>query len=254
MLRKCHRLLFREVERQNAVLKSLNVSGNAGITALALRNNPALEVLNASATALTDIDLAANTALTDLNLSECAGITVIDLAANTALVELNVLSTALTSLDVTNNSSIITLDYTYGIRIISGFNIGHPIVANGDNGVVFFVSETGMTTKVVSLDEKSGQTFDQARQWVREKGNHWTLPNIDDLTAIYNNKKTLNSTLSTIGGIQFNEGNYWSSETYTWTNSSGRLYYYVYLLSFSNGKRISYTYDYNEYVRAIKML
>ena len=54
-----------------------------------------------------------------------------------------------------------------------------------------------------------------------------TLPTLDQLKTMYNNKSSLNSLLSTNGGTKLTENWYWSSTYYNYGN-----HYYV---SMSNG-------------------
>ena len=247
--------------RSNVALKSLNLSGNSGITALALDKNLALENLDASGTALTDIDLSANTALKDLNLSGCSSMSIIDLAANTALTTLNLSGTSLTTLDVSKNTSLKDLDITN-----TPFKSSVPIGYNLMIGVVF--SNSGSTVKIVSTDEAS-KTWDyygtttsatstsdgvantnkipnsSAAKWCRKKGSAWYLPAKDELSAIYNNKANLNTTLSSIGGTQLT-GYYWSS------TEDGKNY--AYGISLSNGNFYSSSKDRSYNVRAVRVL
>ena len=64
-----------------------------------------------------------------------------------------------------------------------------------------------------------------------------TLPTIDQLKSIYNNKSTINLLLSTNGGTKMTEDRYWSSTAY------GDTKYYAYL-DMSNGHEDGYGYSY----------
>ncbi len=233
--------------RKNTALKTLNVSGNSGITALALGYNTTLETLDASSTALSDIDLSKNVAIKTLKLS----------------------STPLALLDVSNNTSLTSLDYKEGLKITTDFSIGRYIKANGVSGVTFYVS--GTVTKIVSVDETS-TTWDylntttgatsatdgaantdkiasgsSAAKWCRAKGAEWYLPAKSELATIYNNKSTLNKTLSAIGGTQLSSEYYWSS-----TENDSK---YVYFIDFNNEtKYIAYRKDLSISVRAVRAL
>ncbi len=256
--------------RSNTVLKILNVSDNTGISALALRYNTSLEDLNASNTALTDIDLSENLGIKTLNLSGCVGMNIIDLVANTALTDLNVSSTSLSTLDVSANTSLeslnvsstslttldvsknasltdlnISANASLSTLILSGtscFHVGQYVETSGGKGVVYDIS--GSRPKVVSIDQTSA-TWSGAKSWCSSKGSGWYLPASGELRTIYNNKSTLNSTLSSVGGTQLGTGYYWSS-----TESS---YNSAYSINFSNG---SYSGNKNNTysVRAVRAL
>ncbi len=70
-----------------------------------------------------------------------------------------------------------------------------------------------------------------------------TLPTLDQLKTMYNNKSSLNSLLSTNGGTKLTEGWYWASTT----GSDGGQYD----VNMSNGD-VDYTYGgSNRYVRPV---
>ena len=110
----------------------------------------------------------------------------------------------------------------------------------GDLGIVFYVSDS--TIKIVSVKETSA-TWYNAKTWCSSYGTGWYLPTKSELLEIYNNKSTINSTLSANGYTTLGTGYYWSSTEY---NSS-----YAYLLNFSNGHSDYYDKDGTSYVRAI---
>jgi len=261
--------------RKNTVLKDLNVSGNSGITALALGYNTALETLDASSTALSDIDLSKNTALKTLSLNSCSAMSIIDLSANTALQTLKLSSTPLATLDVSNNTSLTTLDVNgcpiNSLKISGTLSclVGQYVIASGVKGVIFSASSSvvkimsttqtattwdyyGTTTGATSTTDGAANTDkiasgSSAAKWCRAIGATWYLPAKSELATIYNNKSTLNKTLSAIGGTTLGTSYYWSSTE----NGSNNYAYYVY---FSGGS-VSYSHKYNSLdVRAVRAL
>ena len=251
--------------RKNTVLKTLNVSGNAGITALALGYNHILEDLNAANTGLTDIDLSDNLVIKTLNLSGCAGIHGINIIANTALVDLNVSGTSITSLDVSNTpitslnvngASLESLTITGALNCL----LGQYVVASGIKGVIFYANDV---VKILSIDETSkiwgrdgatntnillstGGSYDAA-EWCRNKGESWYLPAVDEAKDIIKNCSILNDTLSSIGGIQLKTSSpYWTSTE----KGTASVYYY----RINGGTGSSYTKGNNYSVRAIRAL
>ena len=70
------------------------------------------------------------------------------------------------------------------------------------------------TTDGVANTNKIASNSDAAK-WCRAKGSAWYLPAKNELSAVYNNKAMLNTTLSSIGGTQLGTGYYWSSTEYS---------------------------------------
>ena len=265
--------------RKNTALKTLNVSGNAGITALALGYNSQLETLKAGNTGLTDIDLSDNLVVKTLDLSGCTGMHIIDLAVNTALENLNVSATSLATLDVSNNTSLVTLDVSNDTSLATliyddctinaaGLQVGAYVNVANNAGVVFYSS--GSTVKIVSTDEAS-ETWDYygtttgatsttdgvantnriaansaAAKWCRAKGAAWYLPATEELSAVYNNKAKLNTTLSSVGGTQLGTGDYWSSTEYNRNFACS--------INFSDGSGGGNGKDHSYSVRAVRAL
>ena len=186
-----------EKERISYLLKTFDVDGDGQPDDM-----DKVTELNVSGFELSDIDdvLAAMPALKILNCSN-NNLTSIDLSHNIAL----------ETLDVSNNSSLAALDYKEGVTITTGFAAGRYINVNGDAGVIF--NAYGTTTKIVSIDETEA-TWSNGKSWCTSKGSAWYMPNRPELQAIYNNKSTLNTTLSSIGGTQFGTSYYWSSSDF----------------------------------------
>ncbi len=233
-------------------LKYLDVSGNAGITALALDYNTALETLDASSTGISAIDLGKNTALKTLFLS----------------------STPLVTLDVSHNTSLATLDVNgcsiNSLKISETLNclVGQYVIASGVNGVIFSASSSvvkimsttetsaewgyhGTTTGATSATDGAANTDkiasgSAAAKWCRSLGAEWYIPVISELSTIYSNKSELNTTLAAIGGTQLGTNYYWSSTEY----SSN----YAYYIGFDNGSVYYYLKSNSRYVRAVRTL
>ncbi len=175
--------------------------------------------------------LAAMTALKTLNCSN-NNLTSIDLSHNTAL----------ESLDVSNNVSLAALDVSKTVKLTvskgqkpSIYKIGQYVSIDGNTGIVYQTSSPaivstdesskpwdyyGTSTGATSSDDGVANTDkiasgSSAAKWCRDKGSEWYLPALNELKVIYNNKSTLNATLSSIGGTQFGTGNYQSSTEHT---------------------------------------
>ena len=159
------------------------------------------EINSEEAQAVTAIDCSGKNVASLVGIEHFSNLETLDCSNNTSL----------TTLDVSGNTSLTTLDYDEGLKITSGFEVGRYIQANGVKGVAFNIS--GTTTKIMSIDETYAKWAD-AKTWCSNKGYGWYLPSKDELLEIYNNKSTLNATLSTISGAtQLGTGLYWSSTT-----------------------------------------
>ena len=109
----------------------------------------------------------------------------------------------------------------------------------------------GTTTGATSTTDGAANTDkiasgSAAAKWCRAIGATWYLPARSELGTIYNNKSTLNKTLSAIGGTTLGTGYYWSSTEYT----SDDAYY----ISFSNGSVDDDNKGNSYYVRAVRAL
>ena len=114
------------------------------------------------------------------------------------------------------------------------------------NGKVVGVRATGMGFYVAlrDLGEMNWyKAIDQCSSYVFCGSLKGTLPTKDQLLTLYNNKSRVNSLLSTNGGTQLTNSNYWSS-TFTGHND----FYIVYMVTgnASNGSLAS-----NHYVRPV---
>ncbi len=187
--------------------------------------------------------------VTEIDCSSATGIASLDgLKYFTSLRTLDVSGTAITSLDVTANplldtlkmenvASLTSLTCPRGVKVKTNFAVGRQLNVNGSGGVVWSVSSDGFTTKLVSLDKKSKITWADAKTWCESKGVFWILPSNNELKLIKKNKDAISSALSAAGGSTFMTNSsydeYWSSETYTTTNSYGNTLTMVKCTSFN---------------------
>ena len=112
------------------------------------------------------------------------------------------------------------------------------VVAVKAPGMNFYVAMKDLGTMNWNSATSSSQNYSFCGNF---KG---TLPTLNQLKTIYNNKFSLNGLLSTNGGIKLTEDYYWSSQAFT-TN----LYYYI--VDMSNGNKRDYRYNSNAYVRPV---
>ena len=110
------------------------------------------------------------------------------------------------------------------------------------------MQETGY---VISLKETSA-SWSGARSWCSSYGDgKWYLPTEDQLKDIYNQKSTLNNTLSTCGGTTLGTSYYWSStEYYNDYGNSNRAC----AVSFSSGSSSNSDKWNTDQVRAVRAL
>ena len=64
-------------------------------------------------------------------------------------------------------------------------------------GVVFEVSEDGLTGKIVAfVDAEKKLLWNEAKAWCKELGEGWRLPSVDEATVLYNALSVVNNTLA----------------------------------------------------------
>lgn len=216
--------------RKNTALKTLNVSGNAGITALALGYNTALGYLNASGSALTDIDLSSNLLLEALDVSKTDIVSLINVHGP-ILSSLTCDEVPIAS-GLTRLGSFITIDGQAGVVIYKNEEYV-KIISQDDISLAFgsWVAGLSMTDGMANtnvLIEKGVDNYPAAK-WCTNKGAAWYLPAIDELSEInqdilYLTAETMSSTLeSTMSNAD---------------SSGGRSYYYsIYFFTSQNGPR-----------------
>ena len=118
------------------------------------------------------------------------------------------------------------------------YPVGSLLTIDGAKGVVFDLGDT--VTKIVSVTETKAN-WSGAKTWCSNYGTGWYLPAIDELTMIYYNKSTIDSTLSANGYTTFGGEWYWSS---TMANNPVRL-------DFSSGNSNDYYNSGTYSVRAV---
>ncbi len=269
---------------QNTLLKVLDISDTA-IEMIDLKSADSLVDLNISNTSVAKLDVSnhsqleriniVNAPLTELNISGTK-LSALDVSTNTVLISLNVLETAISELNVSHNTSLAILEVskTVKLRVSTGlkasiYQVGQYVSIDGVTGIVY---ET-LTPAIVSTDETSTTwgyygTFmechsttdgaantdkiasgSSAAKWCRAKGSKWYLPAKSELATIYNNKSTLNETLSAIGGTTLYQKYYWSSTEFANTAAYSISFYDGHVLSDYG----SYKND-SKYVRAVRAI
>ena len=120
------------------------------------------------------------------------------------------------------------------------YPIGTLVTKNGATGVVFYTTDSQV--KIVSVAQTSA-SWDDAKTWCSSYGEGWYLPTMDELKLIYNNKSTINSTLTANGYEIFGIDYYWSSSEVDVS--------YAYRISFSNGESTRNSKYFTSPVRAV---
>jgi hypothetical protein len=136
-------------------------------------------------------------------------------------------------------------EYVFGLDgFVKHYKVGSYYNVDGKKGVVFEVSEDGLSGKIISLTEPSYQLdWDEACYWCASLGNGWYLPTKDELLTIYENLDKLNATLERRDVEKIGNYYYWSSTEY---NADRAWLVNVYDgITFYNGK------NGRSYVRAV---
>ena len=232
----------------NTKIQTFDCQGLSKLTTLNISNCKELTSLDCSNCALQYLDVNNNTSLQKLNVADNL-LLVLDIHTNTALTQLechtNPNLTTLTCGSVFANATnrFIAADKSLNILTINGeripYRVGDLIKDGSCWGVVFSGSSV---TKIVSVKETS-QSWDSAKTWCSNYGTGWYLPSLDELRVVYNNKSTINSTLSAGGYTTLGTSSYWSS-----TEGSS---YYAYRLNFSYGDSSSSSKSNTFNVRAV---
>lgn len=97
---------------------------------------------------------------------------------------------------------------------------------------------------IMPVESEERLNFDEAQQFCQAEGGR--CPTIDELTGIYLNKDKINAALKAANLPELKESWYWSSTEYV-SN-------YAWELTLGNGYRLSYTKNYNGYVRPVLAL
>ena len=209
---------------KNTALIYFNINNNSAINIVDVSKNTALEALYAEGLSIVDIDLTNNNALTDANLRN-----------NTLLKTLLVWDACVTT---RNDFLHFDMGGKY-VQDAAGNHYGYPFTVGQyipwfNGGVVCEISNEGANGKIISVDEPEYQsqavwgptkTTTNAKdtanglanmlaikaldpdlrgypafKWCNDYGkDDWYLPAISELRTIWNNKTTINSTLSANG-------------------------------------------------------
>ena len=235
---------------QNKQLKVLKCKGNQ-ISNLNVSNNDKLETLILEDNKLSAINVSNNTALAYLNINNNAEISIVDVQYNTSLKELycnglaigelNIVNnTALTKLECHTNKNLTTLtcgnafanatnrviaaDKSLNILNVNGqkvpYRVGDLIKDGSCWGVVFSISST---TKIMSVAETSCN-WSSAKTWCSNYGSGWYLPSATELSYIYDQTSTINSTLSAHSFTTLGEKEYWSSTEDKYNYKEARVF------------------------------
>ena len=256
----------------NTGLVTLKVNGN-NLTQFKVVNNTALETLNVSDNKLSVINVRSNTALKDLRMSNNIDITALNLKNNTALETLYADGLSISEINLVENIQLTYADLSYNLNLTCAYTIydtsvtgtilpqidkrlhminkaksndinlivGDYVIAYGVPGVVYDKNH------IIGLKETSAN-WSSANSWCSSYGDGtWYLPNRDELKVIYNNKSTLNNTLTMCGGATLGTSYYWSSTDY---NNYDRKYSVDFSNGSSNGIYKSGAYQ----VRAVRAL
>ena len=234
--------------RNNTALTYLCVSNNAELSMVDVKANTALETLYAEGLAIGDINLSTNNALTDVRLYSNSTLKTIVIWEKCKSRN-DYLHFDMGGVEVYDNAGN-SYGYPFSVgQYIPWFNGGvvYEISNNGVNGKIVSVAETstswgldGTTTGATNSDDgmknvntmKSKGYFNRssAFTWCANYGTDWYLPALNELKAIYNNKSTINSTLSAGGYTTLGTDYYWSSTEYISTKA--------YELDFGNGSSL----------------
>lgn len=122
------------------------------------------------------------------------------------------------------------------------YEVGYYYNRDGNQGVVFEVTNGGRNGKIISLDETKDSWYDTG-SWCRGHGDGWYLPSKDELLVVYSNKSLVNKTLKGKGVKLDSEVSYWTS-----TECEGFCAWSVIM---SHGNTYSTSKFYDVYVRAV---
>lgn len=221
-------------------LTQLNVSKNTELVKLycsnnklprmGLTTNTLLEEFDVANNLLSTLNVRNNTALTYLNVDNNADLTMVDVQYNTALKYLSADGLAITDIDLTANTLL------QGVSLVNTNLTSVVGLSKTVNGVIYVDKTYYSTGKVVSVGETSA-SWSNAKSWCSNYGSGWYLPSLEELKVVYNNKSSINRTLSALGKTTLGNLYYWSS-------TSGSLTDYYYYLRFDTGKSNS-TWDDN---------
>ena len=244
----------------NTGLVTLKVNGN-NLTQFKVANNTALETLWVSDNKLSVINVRSNTALKDLRMSNNIDIIALYLKSNTALEtlyadglsisEINLVENGGLSMIALNDNKLLSLAYMWDdFNSYNGYlYVNHNFTFANASGVEQIKAYERVGTYVTSIastvggviftpgyvlsTEETSASWYNAKSWCSSYGDgKWYLPIRSELQEIYNNKSTLNNTLTMCGGTTLGISWYWSS-----TEGNGGS---AYLVEFSDGSSGSY--------------
>ncbi|MBQ1214010.1 MAG: DUF1566 domain-containing protein [Tidjanibacter sp.] len=137
-------------------------------------------------------------------------------------------------------------EYVFGLDgFVKHYKVGSYYNVDGKKGVVFEVSDDGLSGKIISLKEGHYLDWDEACDWCASLGNGWYLPTKDELLTISENLYELNATLERRDGEKIGNSWYWSSTL------DGTYTYYAWLVRMSDGNTVDLSKGSSKYVRAV---
>ena len=81
--------------------------------------------------------------------------------------------------------------------VVVTYSVGDVYNDGVHRGVVFEVSEDGLTGKIVAfVDAEQKLLWSEAKAWCKELGEGWRLPSVDEATTLYNALSVVNNTLA----------------------------------------------------------
>ena len=81
--------------------------------------------------------------------------------------------------------------------VVVTYSVGDVYNDGVHRGVVFEVSEDGLTGKIVAfVDAEKKLLWNEAKAWCKELGEGWRLPSVDEATVLYNALSVVNNTLA----------------------------------------------------------
>jgi hypothetical protein len=218
--------------RSNTALTYLNVSNNTEVTMVDVQYNTLLQKLCCDGLAIGDINLSNNTQLSYFTFTNNTQLTSICVSDNFTMD--NCLFTS-----VVNNPNLSIFNTTGKVF----YYIGQYSTTFGSRGIVYEITNGGQNGKMISTKE-TYKNWSEAKTWCSNYGSGWYLPSLEELKTIYNNKSSINSTLSANDFTTLDSGNYWSSSESYYDNAC--------ILIFSNGEWANHLNKKNSYyVRAV---
>ena len=220
--------------RNNTALTYLNASNNVEISMVDVKYNTAIqELYTEGLPAVTEIDLTQNSKLTKYEFTNCPNLVNINVGATFTMDKCLFTSAGNNpSLSINNASNKIF------------YYIGQYTTAFGSAGVVYTITNGGLTGKLISAKETEAQ-WDDAYSWCSNYGAGYYMPSRAELIDMSKLFAVINSSLSDNGCTALSTDSYWSTSS----DSNGHI-----PVSLSSGWSSNWGYSgtYKFRVRAIR--